>query len=69
MTCRDCREGLEHCHGVLVVHPDGASDCAEERSCGAVLALHEWQVSCDEVGCPCSRSPESAPLPAYLVAA
>jgi len=60
---------VEHCHEVLVVHADGSSQCVDERVCGARFEMHEWQVSCDEVGCPCSRSPESAPAAEYLVAA
>jgi hypothetical protein len=53
MGCIDCDEDREHCHGVLVRHADGRTECIEGPACDAAVPAHEWAVSCAEVGCDC----------------
>jgi hypothetical protein len=52
--CDDCRAGLAHCHGTLVVHADGTLECDGVEVCGAEEALHEWWVPCTELVCGCT---------------
>jgi hypothetical protein len=49
MGCRDCAEGLDHCHDVLLVHPDGSVECSSGPGCAGGAATHEWVVIVDEV--------------------
>jgi hypothetical protein len=29
VTCADCTHDAEHCHGTLVLHPDGTVECTD----------------------------------------
>ena len=51
--CADCRAGLAHCHGTLLVHEEGGADCTDP-ACDASAARHTLSTSCAEVGCPCA---------------
>ena len=42
------------CHGTLVLHADGTVECDEVEVCGAVEVVHDWWVSCVELGCGCT---------------
>lgn len=41
MTCHHCHADHDHCHDVLVVHPDGAAECANPE-CTLDPVGHEW---------------------------
>jgi len=51
-VCRRCADLLLHCHGTLVRHGDGTTECTEP-DCGGDAALHEFAVSCEEVQASC----------------
>ena len=62
--CDDCDEGLEHCHGTLVLHADETTECDEQARCGAAEPAHRWWVTCIELGCGCTGDelvPEAGP--------
>jgi hypothetical protein len=42
-----------HCGHTLVVHADGTHECDGAAACGADELVHEWWLSCDELGCGC----------------
>jgi hypothetical protein len=51
MTCTDCLEQLQHCHGTLVVHADGRVECLDgDAGCTRLAAAHGWRTSCDDLG-------------------
>jgi hypothetical protein len=50
--CRECREGLEHCHGTVVHHASWAIECTDD--CAAPDGLHAFSIDCDAVGCSCA---------------
>ncbi|BDX29750.1 hypothetical protein TUM20985_02970 [Mycobacterium antarcticum] len=52
-VCRECREGLEHCHGAIVHHASFAVECTED--CATPEALHALHLDCDAVGCTCAE--------------
>jgi hypothetical protein len=41
--CPSCREGLDHCHGTLLVHA-GAIECTDPACAGPVRERHELLV-------------------------
>ncbi len=53
-TCRDCRAGLEHCHGTIIRHWLHRSECTEEGCTSPELMPHAFVVDCDAVGCHCA---------------
>jgi hypothetical protein len=59
--CADCTQDLEHCHGTLIRHPDGFTECADDPGCGCGVDLHVFGICCDETGCLCAE-PEPASL-------
>ncbi|HEY7594233.1 MAG TPA: hypothetical protein VH969_13855 [Actinophytocola sp.] len=55
MTCPDCGDRVDHCHGTLVLHADDVEVTAEciDPACDAPeLASHTLVVGCGELGCP-----------------
>lgn len=48
------------CPGTLVLHADGTDDCDHLDVCGADSVVHDWTVSCAELGCGCAG--EERPL-------
>ncbi|MDC8975290.1 hypothetical protein OSH39_06110 [Mycobacterium ulcerans] len=58
--CRDCRAGLEHCHGTLIRHVEGPlsgrSECTESDCDDAELIPHTFVVDCAAIGCTCGES-------------
>lgn len=51
--CDKCTE-LIHCHGTLVLHADGGSECTEP-DCSADAFAHEFVLLCSDVGgCACA---------------
>lgn len=59
LRCPDCAAGHEHCHGTLVVHPDGAVECVGSVSCDEVAERHPLVVECRELDprCGCAEQP------------
>ncbi len=57
VVCVYCREGLEHCHGTLVVHPIGPAECSELSCAVPELYCHDLVVDCCAIegGCGCVR--------------
>ena len=41
------------CTGTLVLHADGTDECEHAHECGADELVHEFVVSCHELGCSC----------------
>jgi len=65
--CRDCRAGLEHCHGTLIHHWLHRSECTDEDCAGPELLPHTFVVDCDAVGCDCARVDAASPSAALAV--
>jgi hypothetical protein len=55
-ACRDCREGLDHCHGTIIRHTLSRPECTEPDCDGPELLPHIFVVDCDAVGCTCTES-------------
>ncbi|MCK0176231.1 hypothetical protein [Mycolicibacterium sp. F2034L] len=51
--CRECRDGLEHCHGTVIHHALLRSECTED-DCTTPEVLHVFRVDCESVGCACA---------------
>lgn len=62
---------IETCHGILVLHADGTDECEHVAACGADELLHEWSLSCAELGCGCAgeERPLESVVPAPLLLA
>jgi hypothetical protein len=58
VTCTDCTAELEHCHGTLIVHADGAVDCTKQDCSDWDPARHSLRLNCaDETpDCECVQS-------------
>lgn len=53
--CRDCRAGLEHCHGTIIRHALHRSECTEPDCAAPDLTPHAFVVDCEAVGCGCGE--------------
>ncbi len=66
--CRDCRAGLEHCHGTIIRHSEGRfrgrllgrTECTEPGCVSPEELPHAFIVDCDAVGCDCAESAQVA---------
>jgi hypothetical protein len=58
-----CGDERAHCHGVLVRHADGRTECIEGPGCDAGEPTHDWGVGCAELGCGCGEEAASAAAP------
>ncbi|MGA7135169.1 MAG: hypothetical protein WBZ15_23015 [Mycobacterium sp.] len=54
-SCRECRAGLDHCHGTIIRHWLHRSECTEEGCTSPELLAHAFVVDCDAVGCDCAH--------------
>ncbi|WP_293321483.1 hypothetical protein [Mycobacterium sp.] len=58
--CRDCRAGLDHCHGTIIHHAGGRfwgrSECTEAGCVSPQLVPHTFVVDCVAVGCECAEA-------------
>lgn len=52
--CRDCRAGLEHCHGTLIHHSLHRAECTEDGCGNPESVPHTFVIDCDAVGCDCA---------------
>jgi hypothetical protein len=55
--CADCVSELDHCHGTLIQHPDGLTDCTDNQCDQLDPARHGWLITCDAIqgGCGCDQ--------------
>ena len=65
--CRDCRAGLEHCHGTLIHHWLHRSECTDPDCTSPELLPHTFVVDCDAVGCDCAHMDAANPSAALAV--
>jgi len=55
MECASCATGIDHCHGTLIVHPDGGfADCTADGCLGDDRYRHSLIVDCSALGDRCS---------------
>jgi len=54
MRCRYCRDGLEHCHGTIIIHSQRRAECTDDCD-GPELVAHAVRIDCDAVGCACGH--------------
>ncbi|MEV4051799.1 hypothetical protein AB0J55_11490 [Amycolatopsis sp. NPDC049688] len=60
MECASCDARIDHCHGTLVVHPDGGSaECTEPACVDGDRVRHALIVDCQGIagGCGCAAAP------------
>ena len=64
MECASCTSDLDHCHGTLVVHPEGPVECTELLCVELDRERHLLIIDCQlvEGGCQCTESVDVAPL-------
>ncbi|WP_459714724.1 hypothetical protein [Actinophytocola sp. KF-1] len=55
MTCFDCGDRVEHCHGTLVRHTRDVAECTEPDCTVPELACHTLVVDCVELSCAWCR--------------
>ncbi|GAA3565197.1 hypothetical protein GCM10022222_56180 [Amycolatopsis ultiminotia] len=56
MECAFCTDGIDHCHGTLVVHPDGGfAECTDPGCADLDRIRHGLIIDCHAVdpGCGC----------------
>ena len=53
--CRECRAGLEHCHGAVIRHVSYRSECTED-DCVTPEVVHAFSIDCDAIGCSCAAA-------------
>jgi hypothetical protein len=52
--CRECRAGLEHCHGTVIHHSGRRSECTDD--CYSPERVpHAFSIDCDAVDCRCGQ--------------
>jgi hypothetical protein len=57
--CRDCRAGVEHCHGTVIHHASLFVECTEP-DCRTPEVVHSFVIDCDAIGCTCGVAAGSA---------
>ncbi|KUI35130.1 hypothetical protein AU195_09485 [Mycobacterium sp. IS-1496] len=55
IQCRECRAGLEHCHGTVIHHARYRIECTED-GCTTPEVVHTFSIDCEAVGCHCGES-------------
>jgi hypothetical protein len=61
MECAFCTSGIDHCHGTLIVHPDGGfAECADPGCTDPDRIRHGLIIDCHTVdgGCECTLPAE-----------
>lgn len=56
--CRACHVELDHCHGTLLIHPDGDVECTDPVCVDPDPVRHEFQIDCQAIagGCDCDET-------------
>jgi hypothetical protein len=54
--CRECRAGLDHCHGTLIIHAQRRTECTEDSCDVPEIIAHALRIDCDAVGCACGQT-------------
>ncbi|WP_086846140.1 hypothetical protein [Amycolatopsis kentuckyensis] len=65
MECASCDAGIDHCHGTLVVHPEGGfAECTDQGCADGDRVRHGLIVDCQGVGggCGCATAPRKSLL-------
>ncbi|MBE1494210.1 hypothetical protein H4696_001310 [Amycolatopsis lexingtonensis] len=65
MECASCAARIDHCHGTLVVHPEGGfAECTDPACVDADRVRHALIVDCPALGgCGCAAAaPEKSLL-------
>ncbi|WP_085674057.1 hypothetical protein [Mycobacterium szulgai] len=57
--CRDCRAGLDHCHGTIIRHIEGRPECTEADCVAPELFAHTFVIDCNAIGCRCADAEEA----------
>ena len=58
MKCASCVTGVDHCHGTLVVHPDGGfAECTDARCADDDHLRHSLIVACSGLDGECMCVP------------
>jgi hypothetical protein len=54
--CSLCDQGIEHCHGTLVLHVDSSVECTDPLCEDLVVETHELLLECHQAGngCECA---------------
>lgn len=59
VACANCTAELDHCHGTLLEHHDGAIECTEGDCANLDQLRHDLMVTCEsivgECGCEISE--------------
>lgn len=64
MECAFCTDGIDHCHGTLVVHPDGGyAECTDPCCEDLDRVRHGLIVDCHTVDPACGCVPAALPAP------
>lgn len=56
MTCRECENRLDHCHGSLVLHSTVDVECTDDTCTDLSIVRHSLVAECADLvgGCACS---------------
>ncbi|HZA10129.1 hypothetical protein [Mycobacterium sp.] len=54
--CRECRAGVEHCHGTIIYHALRRSECTEGECDQPDGVLHAFRIDCEALGCRCGEA-------------
>ncbi|MGH3437240.1 MAG: hypothetical protein ACRDRN_12315 [Sciscionella sp.] len=52
-VCADCTNEIDHCHGTLVIHGGGLTECHEPECANLDPARHALRIDCHEVDRDC----------------
>ncbi|MFE0026920.1 hypothetical protein [Amycolatopsis sp. NPDC059021] len=54
MDCASCTAGIDHCHGTLVVHPDGGfAECTDDGCTDDDRVRHALIIDCHTLDAAC----------------
>lgn len=61
--CPDCRDGLDHCHGTLIVHHDLVVECTDAACTALDEVRHALVIECGDTTprCGCGGGDDDAP--------
>jgi hypothetical protein len=64
MECARCVSDIDHCHGTVILHPQGVVECTEPECHDLDQVRHALSVDCDLIqgGCDCVELAAVEPL-------